>query len=247
MARYCASCGTQVAEDQMFCSQCGAAIAAAEPTVVDASLEPAASGQAPPPPAAGPVSPPVAPAGGQPAPAAKKSSSPFVKILLIVVLILVFLMVAGIGTCAYIGYRAKKAVTDRINLDKPGSSIEIPTPGGNITLGGPKEEAPTEIGGVPVYPGAEVTESGAQFSFGDQFQIGGQEFTTGDSVDEVVEYYKEMYGNKLNTVESQGRYQLSVNTGTEREPHMVTIGISRDAASEKTKIFMSHLGGKGAQ
>ncbi len=77
MARFCARCGTEVSENLMFCSQCGAAIAAEEPTVANISLESTPREATVPPPA-----PAVAPVGMQAAPPAAKSSSPFLKIVM---------------------------------------------------------------------------------------------------------------------------------------------------------------------
>lgn len=233
MARFCASCGTQVAEDIMFCSQCGAAIAAAEPTVADVSLQPAR----------------VEPPAAVPAPAAvpPPAKSPFLKIVVIVVLVFGLLAVAGIGTCVYIGYRAKKAVTDQIKLDEGGKGIEIPTPGGTIRMGENSDKTPTEVGGVPVYPGAKATEGGGQLSFGDKFQFGGQEFLTDDSVDQVVGFYKEKYGSELTEMQAEGHHRLSINKGTQQEPHLVTLDVQRDPDTDKTKIFMTFMGGKESQ
>jgi hypothetical protein len=181
------------------------------------------------------------------APAAAKSSSPILKIVIIVVLIFVLLGVAGMATCAYMAYRMKNRITDQIKVDEGKKTIEIPTPGGPITMGETSAETPTEIGGVPVYPGAKALSGGGQFSFGDKFQIGGQEFSTDDSVDQVVAFYREKYGKDLIEVQSEGHYRLSISSGSKEQPHIVTIDVAPDADAGNTKITMSHLGGKEAQ
>ncbi len=233
MAQFCTVCGTTVEEGLRFCSQCGASIAAAEPTVREMPVVPMATPLGAPAPVA--------------APAAAKSSSPILKIVIIVVLLFVLLGVAGIGTCVYVAYRAKKTIGDNIKLDENKKTIEIPTPGGPITMGETSAETPTEIGGVPVYPGAKALSGGGQFSFGDKFQIGGQEFSTDDSVDQVVAFYREKYGKDLNEVQAEGHYRLSISSGTKEQPHIVTIDVAPDADAGNTKITMSHLGGKEAQ
>jgi hypothetical protein len=230
MARFCTSCGSAVSEDLKFCSQCGAEIGVAQPSA----------------PAPGPAPAVVTPAAAV-APSPPAAKSPVLKIILIVVLVLVFIAIASIGACVYGVYRAKKAVNEAIKMDESGKSIEIQTPGGPIKMGEQVVKTPTEVGGVPVYPGAVATEAGTQFSFGDKFQIGGQEFATDDSVDQVVAFYKEKYGSELTSMESDGHHRLSVNTGTKEDPHVVTIDVSSDPDSGKTKIMMSHLGGKGTQ
>jgi hypothetical protein len=182
-----------------------------------------------------------------PAPAPAKSSSPVLKIVLIVILLFVFLGVAGIATCVYIGYRAKQAVTEKIKIDEDRKTIEIPTPQGPITLGGPTGETPEEIGGVPVYPGAKALESGGHFSFGDRLQIGGQEFETEDSVDDVLAFYRGKYGSELNETRAGDHYRLAIDKGTKQQPHVVTIDVHRDPESGKTRIMMAHVGGKEVQ
>jgi hypothetical protein len=235
MARFCTSCGSAVSEDLKFCSQCGAEMGAAQPSAPAARPEPV-------------LNTPVVPAPATPVPpAAPAAKSPALKIILIIVLVLVLIVVASIGACVYGVYRAKKVVNEAIKMDESGKSVEIQTPGGPIKMGERSVKTPTEVGGVPVYPGAVATEAGAQFSFGDKFQIGGQEFATDDSVEQVVAFYKEKYGSELNSVESDGHHRLSVNTGTKEVAHVVTIDVSSDPDSGKTKIMMSHLGGRGAQ
>lgn len=233
MAQFCTVCGTEVEEGLRFCSQCGASIAAADPTVAEVPIAPVAS----PPGAPAPVATPVA----------AKSSSPILKIVIIVVLLFVLVGAAGIGTCVYVAYRAKKSIGDNLKLDENKKTIEIPTPGGPITLGETSKETPKEIGGVPVYPGAKGLEGGGQFSFGDKFQIGGQEFSTDDSVDQVVAFYREKYGKDLNEVQAEGHHRLTVSSGSKEQPHIVTLDVAPDADAGNTKITMSHFGGKEAQ
>ena len=88
---------------------------------------------------------------------------------------------------------------------------------------------------------------GGQLSFGDKFQIRGQEFETDDSVDQVVAFYKEKYGKEMTALEGDGHHRLSINTGTSNQPHIVTIDISSDLDSGKTRIGMSYIGGKEVQ
>ena len=151
------------------------------------------------------------------------------------------------ATCIYVAYRARKTVTDKIQIDKDKGTIEIPTPAGSLKMGETPTETPTDVGGVPVYPGAKAMAGGGQLSFGDKFQIRGQEFETDDSVDQVVAFYKEKYGKEMTALEGDGHHRLSINTGTSNQPHIVTIDISSDLDSGKTRIGMSYIGGKEVQ
>ena len=228
MARFCTNCGSPVGEDLSFCSQCGKPMAPAAVPATAAAV---------PTPAAIPAT--------QPAPA--KGSSPIVKIILIVVLILVFIAVAGIGACVYGVYRAKRAVREAIQMDKSGKSVEIQTPGGPIKLGPQAAKPGDMVAGVPVYPGATALEGGGQFSFGDKFSIGGQDFVTDDDVEKVVDFYKEKLGSDLSVVQNEGHYRLSIQKGTKEHPTVVTIDVAKDQNSGKTKITIAHMGGGAAQ
>jgi nitrate reductase NapE component len=181
-----------------------------------------------------------------PAPAAAapaKKGSPLVKIILVVVGIFAFVTVASIGACVYIGYRAKRAVEQTVKMEEGGKSFKIQTPQGEIKLGEhPTKEGET-IAGVPIYPGATALEGGGQFSFGDKFQIGGQDYLTSDPVDKVVDFYKEKYGSKLSVAENAGHYRLSLESGDEKHSGVVTIDVFADEESGKTKITIAHMGG----
>jgi len=229
MAQFCNACGTPIEEGMKFCSTCGATIAAEEPTVADIPTAPA-PGSSPTPPAA-----------------AAKSKSPILKIVIIVVLLFVLIGVAGMGTCLYVVYRAKKTVTDQIKIDEGSKTIEIPTPQGTLKMGESSTETPTEVGGVPVYPGAKALSGGGQLSLGDKIQISGHEFETDDSVDQVVSFYKEKYGKEMTAFEGEGHHRMSINTGIPGQTHVVTIDVYADSDSGKTKIGMSYIGGKEAQ
>jgi hypothetical protein len=186
----------------------------------------------------------MGPAGPQaPATAPAKKASPVVKIIVVVVAFFAFITVASIGTCVYIGYRAKRAVERTVRMDEGGKSIKIQTPEGEVELGKhPTKEGET-IAGIPIYPGAKALEGGGQFSFGDKLQIGGQEYETADPVDQVVEFYKDKLGSQMTVEESAGHYRMSVQRGEAGQAGIVTIDVSADEESGKTKISIAHLGG----
>jgi hypothetical protein len=231
MARFCTQCGSPVAEELSFCTNCGAQVTA-PPSAPEVS-QPVATGPAP-------MGPTVAPTS---ATVPGKKGSPVVKIVLVVVAIFAFVTVASIGACVYIGYRAKRAVEQTVKMEEGGKSFKIQTPQGEIKLGEhPRKEGET-IAGVPIYPGATALEGGGQFSFGDKFQIGGQDYLTSDPVDKVVDFYKEKYGAKLSVAEDAGHYRLALESGDEERSGVVTIDVFADEESGKTKITIAHMGG----
>jgi hypothetical protein len=228
MARFCTQCGSPVGDEMSFCMNCGAKTAA--PPSPPTASQPVSAGPAP----TGPAGP------AAPATASAKKTSPVVKIVLAVVAFFVLLTVAGIGACVYFGYRARRAINQ---VTEGETSIKIPTSEGDIKIGGRTTEEGGTIAGVPVYPGATALKGGTQFSFGDKLQIGGQDFETSDSVDQVVDFYKEKFGSKLSVAENAGHYRLAVENGDEKRSGVVTIDVFEDEQSGKTKITIAHVGG----
>jgi len=119
MARFCGQCGSP-AGDVQFCGKCGARLpgTAAVPGVVP-----------PPSPGAPPtVTPPSVPPPNQPA---SQGSSVIVKVLAGFLVFILLIVLAVMGSCVYIGYRAKKKA-DEIsqayksnNLDKLAGALGV--------------------------------------------------------------------------------------------------------------------------
>jgi outer membrane protein OmpA-like peptidoglycan-associated protein len=96
---FCRQCGSPVGEVK-FCSKCGAAVLGA-PATVPVSSAPSSLPQ----PLASPVAP---PAYGVPQPAPAQGSSVLVKVLVGFLVLILLVVLAVMGSCVYIGYRAKK-------------------------------------------------------------------------------------------------------------------------------------------
>lgn len=142
--RFCEHCGGALEPNTKFCARCGAAVgdagvvSPAPPPAPEPVTEPSARPSSPPPPPqAAPVAsprpappPPVSPA----APAATlvapppKKGSPLFKIVMIVLGIITLIVVAGIGSCFYIGYRIEHKVKQFTGELKGGSDQTVATP-----------------------------------------------------------------------------------------------------------------------
>jgi zinc-ribbon domain len=108
MAAFCTSCGSPLAEGQVFCTKCGARAGAPQAA---AAPPPATPVQGAPgtPAAAPPTYSPAAAASAAPAPAAATGGGgAFIKILLIVVGVIFVFGAIGVGAVVYIGYRVKQ-------------------------------------------------------------------------------------------------------------------------------------------
>lgn len=153
MARFCSVCGTQAANEQVkFCAQCGAAL----PVPAATTTSPAAAATTAPP---------------EPVTTAPKSSGPWVKIIIGLVAFLLFVSLAIMGTCAYLGYRVKKKVEQaeaEYKLDKIGSAVQgsgsssTPVQARDVCSLLSKEEV-SEITGVTI---TKVSGTNSQCTYG---------------------------------------------------------------------------------
>ena len=240
MAQFCTKCGTSLPEGMRFCTGCGA--------VIDGPAMPAPQA-APPPDAFAPMAPapsapmeqatevvmapsvPVVPA----APAPSKGS-PVIKIVLIIVGVVMLLGMLLIGSCVYGVYRAKQRFKQ---FEKQVQTTFPPTPTGS-------SQAPIQPGepggaavdtGVPAYPGAETPEGQTGVVLG-MAGLKMQQYTTSDSVDKVVAFYRDKLGPKA--VVTQSGNQASVHVVGSNS--VVNVAIAVDSASGKTKIVITSIG-----
>lgn len=250
MAVYCAKCGTMVDPGAKFCQSCGTPA----PTPVQAAAPPS---YAPPPPPQAQWAPP--PPGQQPpaypaqapmAPPPPKKSGGALKVILIALGVIVILVVVGIiGISLFV----KKTVLDNISVKEgPGGKgeISINTPGGQLKLSS-KNEISEEKLGVPIYPGAKADEGAGSISFTGTDEkgsgtFGGAAFTTTDSVDKVVEFYKSKLGSKVTVLDStsEGKHSVILNVATEKSWKTITI---QDEGTGVTKITVTSLMGNSPQ
>ena len=138
-----------------------------------------------------PIPTPSAPATGAPA-----KNSPVLKIVLIVVAVLIFFGVLSAGACVYFVYRAKQRVNQ---FEKQVRACANERSGGylaNSRQPGTSDQPATSVvdAGIPVYPGATAAEGPSQVLGMAGFKI--QQYTTGDSVAQVVAFYKDKLGPK---------------------------------------------------
>lgn len=225
MAQFCTKCGSPMAEGIQFCTSCGATVG-----------QPQAAMARPPAPAApAPIAAPAAVPAGTPS-----SGSPIVKIILIVLALFMFLGILGMGSCLYIGYRAKQ----RLNQFQRQVTTSFPMPSGTREVhtqpSSPAGSANVQTGavvdtGVPVYPGAVPAGGSGQMSLGTT-TVKTQQYLSDDSVDKVVAFYKEKIP-AAQVIQSGNQAAVqSFGSGG-----VLTIGISPDSSSGKTKIAISNM------
>jgi len=216
---FCTKCGAQMQENVKFCTSCGAAADAA-PATQNTVSAPAAAAAAP---AVATATPTASPA--------KKGMSTGLKIVLIVVAIVVGLaIVAAVGISYF--------VTKTVKVD--GDTVTINTPGGSLTANTDSKDALKELG-VEGYPGATASENAGVFSAGGS-TWGGAEFTTSDSVEQVLNFYKSKYPNAM--VQTYGGETANLMVTVNKES-LINITIQREEGV--TKINLAKISGKPAE
>jgi hypothetical protein len=158
----------------------------------------------------------------------------------VIALLLVFGLLA-VGACAFFLYRAKQRVNQierqaRATFPMPTGTREVRPQPAPSPAPSPEAAAPIATD-VAVYPGATASEGGGETSMGGG-AIKVQQYVTSDSVDKVVSFYKDKLGPKALVQQSnnQALVQLAGSNG------MISIVISPDESSGKTKISITRIG-----
>jgi len=266
VATYCGKCGSEVAADKPFCSVCGTQVAtsaAAPPPFqpVAGSYQPVAP--PPPPPAAPPPLQPTATAASaagappyqpvtpsyqsastpgqampaQPAVAVGNSSNTILKVVLIVIAIIIGIGVLGAGIFGYTVWRISRA----IRADKNGTSISLPSTasggGGTFSAGKAMTFTSSELG-TDIYPGAQTGEGGMRMNLPGGSMVTAI-YTTPDSKEQVLEFYKNKMGADASTMDSGNGAVISLKKG-EDESVMVTVSSGTGENDGKTRIAIVH-------
>lgn len=223
MAGFCTKCGTPLGSNAGFCSSCGKPVGSG-------AVSPQ-SGAAPPPPAAT-----VYPPGtGYPGPPPAKSSGGALKIILIVLAAVVGLGVLALGGIWVAAWRVSRTLAQ-----SHGGTVTVPGVGsisaGNTTA------SPSDLG-VPYYPGAVMEKGGIQMNTAEGSMVMAH-FSTKDSMDQVVSFYKDKMGDGITAVSGgTGTVLNSGNDDTGRT--MITVGPGNGDDAGKTTIVIMHTTKKG--
>ncbi len=159
-------------------------------------------------------------------------------------------MVKGLLVAAFVlvclGVIAVSYIVPKIHVQErdtgSGGRVSVETPFGSVHVNGRKDAA-TDLGDVPVYPGAEHAKKdggGAvvdiDFGGGEKrFSVAGAEFVTDDSVAKVREWYRD----HLPGWEVKGKEMVHVEKGVK---HVVAV-TERDG---RTRIGIATIGGEPA-
>lgn len=119
---------------------------------------------------------------------------------------------AGLVLVVLLGLFVAGVVLKNFRVSQKNEQVQIQTPGGEITVS-KTEPAPSAIG-LPMYPGAQPIESGADVEIstpGDErVGITAAHFRSADSLDKVDAWYRERLGSEF---EREGRGSKKITFG----------------------------------
>jgi hypothetical protein len=148
----------------------------------------------------------------------------------------------GAASCVYFMYRTRRAVRQfqaqvhtLPRMTPPGSSGVHPVlPSEPAPPAGPVVDT-----GTPIYPGA-IPFGGGSLASGPNASIKTQEYTTSDSVQQVVDYYKDKLGPNTPLMQAEGKAVLNSTSATAQ----TTVAIKPDNGDGKTHITIMVVAGK---
>jgi hypothetical protein len=188
-----------------------------------------------PPPAAAPASagyqvpppPPVAPV--------KSGGSSALKIILIVVAVFVGLGILGVSVVGYGIYRVAHAV--HVSGSGNNEQVTVNTPGGSVNMNTSEKYTSGDLG-TDIYPGAQPAKGGMRMTLPTGSMVSAA-FTTSDSSEQVVAFYKTRFGSDATVVETGDGAMLTVNKG-KQESVILTITQKPNELEGKTQIHIVH-------
>ncbi len=215
---FCTSCGSMMDDNAHFCTKCGKTVS---PLV--ASSGPSAAAK-------------PAPIAAAPVPAQPQSSG-VLKIILIVVAVLVLLGILVVAGIVYGAYHMRK----NMRISQHGNSTTIETPFGKVSGGAvDSSEAMSKIG-VDIYPGASQVGQASAATLGNLSTVN-VVLTTGDSVEQVADFYRKRFPKTVVTSSNEDRFSLVARDADST----ITIAAERNAGGTRIAISKMTNAAKGS-
>jgi hypothetical protein len=162
-----------------------------------------------------------------------KSGGSALKIILIVVAIFVGLGILAVGTVGYGIWR----VAHKLGVSTNGDQVSLKTSEGTLNFNAEQTFSSSELG-ADIYPGAQSIKGGMKMSLPTGSMVTGV-FTTTDSKDQVVAFYKSKFGGDTSVMDMPDAAILTLKKG-EQESVMVTVTSKASENDGKTKIAIVH-------
>jgi hypothetical protein len=162
-----------------------------------------------------------------------KSGGGALKIILIVVAVFVGLGILGVAAVGFTVWRVAHA----IHTSGKNGEVSIDTPGGTYTANSSEHFTSSDLG-TDIYPGAQTGKGSMRMSLPTGSVVTAI-FTTSDSKDQVVSYYKNKFGSDASVYDNANSAVLSVQKGP-KETVMVTVSQNGSQDDGRTRISIMH-------
>jgi len=202
-----------------FCSKCGVALSpdAQSCNACGASVATSAAVAAP----------------AQPVAAPPASGNSALKIVLIVLAVFIGLGFLGAGAFGFFVWRVAHAV----HVSGSGSDVTVHTPGGTLTANTSETFSASDLG-TDIYPGATTGKGSMRMSLPTGSMVSAV-YSTGDSKDQVLNFYKTRFGSDASVFDSSDGTVLTINK-SKQESVVVTITRGSSENEGKTEIHIVH-------
>ncbi|HEV2619132.1 MAG TPA: hypothetical protein VGU23_04250 [Acidobacteriaceae bacterium] len=170
--------------------------------------------------------------GGYPA-TPPKSSGGAVKIILIIIAVIVGIGLLGAAAVGFFAWRVAKSV----NVNSNGTAMTMSVPGAGTISAGDTTATDADLG-VPAYPGAMREKGGMNLNSGSASMVMAH-FSTSDSPNQVVDYYKSKMGDGTVAI-ATGNGTVLNSGGKDTDRIMVTVGPGTGDDAGKTTIVVMH-------
>lgn len=205
-----------------FCSKCGAELSSSDALSCGACGAPVVAAVAVP----VPVQTVAVPA---------KSGNSALKIILIILAIVVGLGILGMGAVGFFVWRVAHAV--HVSTTGNGHDVTLNTPGGTFSTHSSDSYTAADLG-TDIYPGATTAKGSMRMNLPTGSMVTGI-FVTGDSKDQVLDFYKGKFGSDASVFDSGDATVLSINKG-DKESVVLTITKGSSEYEGKTQITIVH-------
>ena len=162
-----------------------------------------------------------------------RSGNSAVKIILIVVGVFVGLGILITCILTFTVWR----VTRGIHVDNHGDKVTVETPAGTISADQTETYSADELG-AEIYPGAASGHGSMKMNLGEGAMTTGV-FTTSDSKEKVLEFYKGKYGSDVGTIDTPDAAIITLKK-SDKESVMITISSKNSENDGKTQIAIVH-------
>jgi hypothetical protein len=147
-----------------------------------------------------------------------------------VLAVVVALGVLGLGALGFIAHKA-------LHVNANGNGVTLTVPGGATISAGDTTSGGADLG-VSVYPGAVREKGGVQMNSSTASMVM-EHFSTSDSQEQVVNFYKSKLGDSASVVTSGSGTVLNSND-RDRDKIVVTVASGSGGDAGRTTIMILH-------